>query len=288
MAVPHTAPETAQKQLERIGKMLNFLVLFAPSVAGKIAFRLFCTPRRLKIRESGAAFLATAEPGEFLFRNLRIRTYRWQSNRQDAPVVLLVHGWESSSARWYLYVKPLLQAGFSVQAFDAPASGHSEGKLLNVLMLSAAIRQYVQQYGSPYGIVGHSLGGAAAVMSLTMLETPQPEKLALMGVFSESRRVMHDAISMMGANQRVERAVFREIEKLSGTSINAYSVAGKAAMLTNVRGLVIHDTGDATVPVDEGRRIAASWGVPFMETTGLGHRLQDKSVVEAVVRFFQE
>lgn len=288
MAVSQTIPEATRKKLKRIGKFLNALTVIAPATGGKVAFRLFCTPRRLKIRDNDAEFLATAVKGEFLFRNHRICTYSWGAQQKDAPAILLIHGWESSSARWARYVRPLLQAGFSVHAFDGPASGNSEGKLLNVLLLSAAVQEYIRLHGAPYGIVGHSLGGAAIVMSLTMLQAAKPEKLVLMGVFAESRRVIYDFAGVLGANERVVQAIFREIERRSNMPIDAYSVAGKAAELRELKGLVIHDATDEVAPVAEGRRVADSWGARFLETRGFGHRLQDKSVVEAIVSFFRE
>lgn len=288
MAVSQTIPEAARKKLKRIGAFLNALTLVAPALGGKAAFRIFCTPRRLKIRENDAAFLASAEPGEFRFRNLRLKTYHWPAARPGAPAILLIHGWESGSARWMRYVRPLNQAGFSVRAFDGPASGNSTGKLLNVLLLSAAVHEYIRLNGAPYGIVGHSLGGAAAVMSLSTLHTPRPQKMVLMGVFAESRRVIHDFAEVLGANDRAVQAIFREIEKRSKMPIDAYSVAAKATELKDLDGLVIHDALDEVAPVSEGRRVAECWGARFLETKGLGHRLQDQSVVRAVINFFRE
>jgi hypothetical protein len=39
--------------------------------------------------------------------------------------------------------------------------------------------------------------------------------------------------------------------------------------------------------VAEGRTVAASWNARFLETEGLGHRMQDKSVVQAVLEFIE-
>jgi predicted alpha/beta hydrolase family esterase len=134
-------------------------------------------------------------------------------------------------------------------------------------------------------MVGHSLGGAAAVMSTTLLETPAPAKMILMGVFAESTRVIHDFARLLDVNQRVIRAIFKEIEKRSGIPIEAYSVTQKATLLKNVHGLVIHDADDAVAPVAEGRTVADAWNAVFLQTEGLGHRLQDKLVISAVVEF---
>ena len=116
--------EATLKKIRRMGKLLNALELVSPALAGKVAFTFFCTPRRLPMQEKDAAFLATAVQESLIFKNLKIRSYSWQNPDPEAKSVLLVHGWESSSARWRKYVKALLNAGFTVHAIDAPASGH--------------------------------------------------------------------------------------------------------------------------------------------------------------------
>ncbi|MBV6440243.1 MAG: alpha/beta fold hydrolase [Haliscomenobacteraceae bacterium CHB4] len=286
--MPQQLPDAALKKIRRVGKTLNALAAVSPSLAGRVAFRIFCSPRRLPLREEDREFLSTASHFDFYAeKKLRIRGYTWQSEEQGAPEVLCLHGWESNSARWRRYVKGLLEAGFTVHAFDAPASGHSDGKVLNVLLYSRVVKRFIVEKGAPYAIVAHSLGGAAAVMSAAMLEAPRPEKMVLLGVFAESSRVIRDFSSILGVNEAVLKQVYREIERRSGIPIEEYSVARKAALLTDVQGLVLHDRDDDVAPVQEGRLIAESWQARYLETERLGHRMQDKSVVRAVVSFIR-
>ena len=286
--MPQQLPEALLKKIRRVGKMLNALAAVSPVLAGRMAFRIFCTPRRLPVRPDDQSFLATA--GHFDFQvdtKLRIRGYSWQSAQPGAREVLCLHGWESNSARWRKYIKGLHQAGFTVHAFDAPASGHSGGKMLNVLLYSRAVKKFIAERGAPYAIVAHSLGGAAAVMSSAILEAPRPEKMVLLGVFAESVRVVSDFGAMLGVNETVLRCIHREIERRSGMPIGEYSVVKKAALLKDVQGLVLHDRDDEVAPVEEGRWVAESWNAQYVETEGLGHRMQDKSVVQAVISFIQ-
>lgn len=273
------------KKIQRMGKMLNALVFVSPALAGKVAFEFFCSPRRLPVREKDAAFLASAEQGHLTFQRQKISTYSWRSEQPDAQSALLLHGWESNSARWHKYVKGLVAAGFTVHAVDAPASGNSHGKRLNVILYSGVVKEFIDKNGKPDIIIGHSLGGAAAVMSTTLLAAAQPDKMVLLGVFAESTRVIRDFGQVLGVNQKVIDAIFREIEKRSGSPIEAYSVAQKTKQLRAVKGLVIHDTDDEVAPVEEGQAVAETWGAHFLKTNGFGHRLQDKSVVRAVVDF---
>ena len=286
--MPQRLPESVLKSVRRVGKMLNALAAVSPVLAGRIAFRIFCTPRRFPVSDDDRAFLATAQHFDFQAeKQLRIRAYSWHSDQPGAPEVLCLHGWESNSARWRKYVKALHGAGCTVHAFDAPASGHSDGRRLNVLLYSRIVKKFIAEKGAPYAIVGHSLGGAAAVMSTTILDAPRPEKMVLLGVFAESVRVIRDFGDIMGVNETVLEQIHRVIERRSGMPIGEYSVAKKTALLTDVQGLVLHDRDDDVAPVAEGRLIAESWNARYLETEGLGHRLQDTSVVQAVVQFIR-
>ena len=280
-------PEPALKKIRRIGKILNALSLVSPALAGKAAFRIFCTPRRLPLRGNDRDFLAKAQQNVLHVEKILVRTYTWPSKKPDARTVLFLHGWESSSARWRKYVKAFREAGYTVLAFDAPANGNSGGKMLNVLLFARTVKAFLEKNGAPYAVVGHSLGGAAAVMSMAFLAAPRPQKMVLMGVFAESTRVIQDFGSVLNVNQTVIQGVFREIERLSGQPIVEYSVQKKAGLLTDIEGFVLHDRDDAVAPIAEGRAVAESWGCQFLETKGLGHRMQDKSVVQAVMAFLK-
>lgn len=278
-------PEPALKKIRRVGKMLNALSAASPALAGRVAFRVFCTPRRLPLRDKDSEFLSTAQHFDLHAEKLKIRGYTWQAADTNAPEVLCLHGWESSSARWQKYVNGLRAAGFTVHAFDAPASGNSGGKMLNVMLYSRVVKKFVEEKGVPHSIVAHSLGGAAAVMSTTILGTARPARMVLLGVFAESSRIISDFGNVLGVNDTVLNGVFREIERRSGMHVSEYSVAKKAAALTDVQGFVLHDRDDEVAPVSEGRLIAELWKARYRETVGLGHRMQDKAVVQEVIEF---
>ncbi len=279
-------PEPTLKKLRRVGQALNLLARVSPALAGRTAFRLFCSPRRRPLPEHDNAFLTAARNGTLEVEGVPISTYRWQpSGAANGRNVLFLHGWESHSARWRNYVKALCKVGFSVDAFDAPASGLSGGRTLNLSIYSAAVKKHIEKNGVPYAIVGHSLGGGAAVMSTALFDAPRPEKMVLLAVFAETTRVLQDFGRIIGANETVLRYVDREIERLSGIPPAGYSVLEKVAMLTDVQGLVLHDHDDEVAPVAEGRLVAERWAATYVETAGFGHRMQHSSVVHAVRDF---
>lgn len=266
--------------------MINLLARVSPTLAGRAAFKLFCTPRRQPMREEDQSFLKTAEQQTLLLENIPIRCYSWPAVNTEHPrTVLFLHGWESHSGRWRKFVPPLRAAGFTVQAFDAPAHGHSGGNMINLPLFSRILKAFMVQNGVPDALVGHSLGGAAVVMSMGAFDAPRVKKAVVMGSFAESTRVMADFAALLGLEAVVIRNVGQEIMRRSGIPIEAYSVEGKAALLTDVQGLVIHDHDDDVAPVAEGLAIAKAWNARFVETQGLGHRLQGKQVVQMVREF---
>lgn len=275
------------KKARRVGKMLNALSAVSPAWAGRLAFRIFCSPRRSPVRDHDRDFLATAKQFHFHSGQNRIFGYTWEAGQKEAPEVLFLHGWESNSARWRKFIKATMRAGFTVHAIDAPASGNSSGDMLNVLLYSRVVKDFVAEKGAPYAMVGHSLGGAAAVMSTALLQTPRPAKMVLLGVFAESKRVIRDFGSIMGVNDTILQGIYRVIEQRSGVPIEDYSVAEKTRLLSDVEGFVLHDLNDEVAPVEEGREIARCWQARYLETQGLGHRMQDAEVAGAVVRFLQ-
>jgi pimeloyl-ACP methyl ester carboxylesterase len=283
----NNAPDAFIKKARQLGKMLNILAQLAPNAAGKYAFQIFCTPRKQTLREQDASFLNTANQSSFVAGKSTIKVYEWdKQTKPDAKTILFLHGWESSSARWKKYIKGLAKLGYRVHAFDAPAHGQSSGKRINLPLYSKVIATYMEIHGAPYAMVGHSLGGAALIMSMTLMDAPKVQKAVVMAGFAESSRVLSDFSRILGLNDTVSKHMSLEIERRSGASISAYSVTQKATELANqVQGLVIHDRLDPVAPVEEGWEIARAWQAQMIETNGYGHRLQDKTVVDLVLQF---
>ncbi|MCA0238476.1 MAG: alpha/beta fold hydrolase [Bacteroidetes bacterium] len=283
----HFSPSTLRK-LRNLGRSLNALSRMSPAMAGRLTFRLFCSPRRKPMDVQDKNFLLAAQQPMWQAEGMPISTYRWEPTGEgNGRQVLFLHGWESNSARWRQYIKALRKKGFQVWAFDAPRSGLSGGDRLNVLLFSKVVKQFLEEKGHFYAVVGHSLGGGAAVMSAALLGGPRPEKMVLLAAFAETERVIRDFSGYIGANETVIQRVFHEIERQGGIPIHEYSVAQKITLLSDVQGLVMHDEHDDVAPVEEGRLLAERWGAAYIETQEHGHRMQHSSVVRAVRDFLE-
>src|SRR4051812_36387040 len=105
----------------------KIIAAVSPSRAAKSAFNLFCTPySKRKAGEAPAAFLK-AEKYSFDLLQHNIQGFGWRPTIPNGHKVLICHGFDSMSYKFERYVTPLLEKGFELFAFDAPAHGLSSG-----------------------------------------------------------------------------------------------------------------------------------------------------------------
>ena len=201
-----------------------------------------------------------------------VAVWQWGSG----PRVLLVHGWGGHAARLRHFVAPLVEAGFGVAAFDAPAHGLSRGSF-------ATLPDFIETVGlvargtNCVALVGHSMGGAACALALkgglpaaaTVLLSPPADPLRYALRFARYLRLSNAAIASMT----------RTLEEHYGARLEDLRATGNGPA---VPMLVVHDEGDVRVPIRDGRAIAESWPLArLLATRGLGHHriLRDPGVV---------
>lgn len=270
-----------------LGAGLGVLGWALPGQAARVAERLFLTPRRHARPEAERALLASARhlivPGAG--EHAPLASWEWGD---AGPRVLLVHGWEGRGAQLGPLVPALLEAGFRVVAFDAPAHGDSPGELASLVHFAAAIERVARAYGPLHAIVTHSMGGAAAAWA--QRERPLAAATAMICPPSDVRDFTRKLTEALGLGEDVRLRVEERLTARLGVSPAALAVERVGPAMRQPL-LVIHDEDDREVSIRSGERIAASWpGASLMRTRGLGHRriLKDASVIEAVVRFVAE
>lgn len=149
-----------EKALPKIvGKAINTISYVSKEFAANKAMSLFATPRKGKINAAQSKFLQSAETLELEYNGLKIMTYQWAGN---GKTVLLVHGWESNSARWKNLMTKLQKHDCNIIALDAPAHGNSGSKQFNALLYAEFINVVSKKF-NPEIIIGHSVGGMASV-----------------------------------------------------------------------------------------------------------------------------
>ena len=199
-----TNVRTETKRQELIEKSLRIVFAsvapVAPGVAAVAAEKLFFRAPRFpmpgrerEILESGHR-LSFAVPGES--GTVSLACWSWG----DGPTVFLLHGWGGRAGQLGAFVQPLLQAGYSVLAFDAPAHGQSTGETTSAPTFARALRAVVQRFGPAHAVIGHSMGGWSAAFAL--LQGAQIERLALIGARRIRRRLPGSSPSALGSPPR--------------------------------------------------------------------------------------
>jgi pimeloyl-ACP methyl ester carboxylesterase len=249
----------------------------APGLTAAAAERLFFTTRRSAPRPGELAILRSARPS----RLSGMQAWSWGRG----PTVLLVHGWNGRATQLGGFVEPLLRSGYRVVAFDAFGHGQSPGRRLSLPELAVCIRQIADELGEVYGIIAHSLGGAATTLALS--EGLEIERAVLVSPPADPRRFLQTFGAVLGITEGVRERLQRRIEhRLAMPMTDMQTDVIARSMRTPV--LVIHDQDDKEVPVEAGQRIAKAWpNAELLITQGLGHQriLRSESIARVAVRF---
>lgn len=267
-----------------IGSYLNVLSYVSADYAANKALHLFSIPRKGKLNDSQKRFLNSAKKEILTFEGLDIATYQWKGNK---TTILLVHGWESNSARWKNKIKRFINQGFNVVALDAPAHGASGGKLFNALLYSEFINEVTKKH-QPEVIIGHSVGGMASVFFQQKYQLASVKKMILLGTPSEFEGILKSYIKLLGYNKKIKKSLNKIIFKKFGATPGDFSTS-KFSKDIETEGLIIHDVKDTIIPYSDAKLINKSLrNSKLITTKGLGHSLNDNAVTENILEFLEK
>ena len=269
-----------------IGWRLNMLYRINPEKSLQKLYELFVTPRRGKLsKEELPPFLNGCSIERILVDDVHLQIYRWKN---EGERILLVHGWESNSARWEKCVKRLHELGYEVIAFDAPAHGLSEGKVLHVPLFARCIAKVQEKFKTRIA-VGHSAGA----MSLIYHEHAHDQqnafqKLVLLGAPSEMTRIINDMAKVLGTEKHITKELDNFFKQKFGFYFHEFSIA-EFAKTAKANTLVIHDKYDRVANANAARDIAGNLeNGQLIITEGQGHSLNSPNVIDQYVNFIHQ
>jgi pimeloyl-ACP methyl ester carboxylesterase len=270
-------------RLARTG--LNSLGRISQPLAGRLAFRFFCTPFRYPEPPRETEVLRRAERFPIPFQDVHLAAYSWG----QGPTVLLVHGWSGRGSQLGAFVEPLVAAGHRVVAFDMPAHGRTPGRRTNALVAAEALLQVGKTLGPLRGVVAHSFG--ALCTTLALRDGLDAGRVAYVAPASGADQAVSGFARQFGLARQAEQGLRGEMERrFGGPEVWPRFSAVACAPHLDVPALILHDLDDAEVPYGEGESLARSWpGARLVTTTGLGHRriLRDARVTGEVVELFR-
>ena len=290
-SVPQNSTTVRSRNAVRFARAaLQTAYILSEGLGTSFAERLFTSPRRYSRPDRERAVFATARPSvvEVTLRSPRahgakveVATWRWGLG----PAVLLVHGWEGRGSQLGAFVEPLVAAGLSVVAFDAPAHGNSPGHRLYLTDLADAIADVAESSGPLHGIIAHSFGAAGVLLAASRngLRAPRNAMLAPNVLIDDAVRRF---ARLVGLDETDRIALEERLERASGFAVDALHLPNLVGDRRTDELLVVHDRADREVPFAHGEALAAIWpNATLREARELGHRriLRDPDIIAAVV-----
>jgi pimeloyl-ACP methyl ester carboxylesterase len=270
--------------LKTIGTGLNLMAHVSPRKTGQVGFELFCRPFRTPITEKQNEFFNSATKSSFELAGNRIQTYRWGTGEKK---VLLLHGWQSHTYRWKIYIEALSK-NYTVHGLDAPGHGLSTGHLLNVPLYSQVIEEYVKQIGELDAIITHSLGGFAAFYTFYRNPLLGAKKMVALASPGEAQEFFDFYTQSLKLSAKSIKLISNRFEELFQQLPSYFSAPIFASTLT-IPGLIIHDADDKETPFYHAERIHQSWkNSKLIKTQGLGHNLKSTDIVKEVIQFVND
>ena len=275
----------------RVRRAFGLLERFAPAIGSRWAIELWCTPPAVEMSLRMPPGVPPGEPVEAVWSGHRIAGESWG----EGPAVYLVHGWGGCRAHLGVFVKPLVESGHRVFAFDLPSHNESDPGALapgrtTVVECAEAVGAFVRAHGPARAIVAHSLGAKAAALAVARgAHAERLVFLAPMGDFSWYLDIFADR---HGFGPRILRGLHRRLDRRLKMPLFDTDIAVVAATVDKLPPLLaVHDPDDPDSPYETSEKIISVWpGAKLVTTRGLGRLahyriLRHRPAINAALEF---
>ncbi len=269
-------------------KNIQFISFFFPTFFAQKGYHRLTHPHSHKLRPHEEVVLDKAEKSIFKYGSFDIQMYEWKAGPEQ---VLLIHGWEGQAGNFADLIEKFLENNISVVAFDGPSHGQSSSgngqtslfqfaELVGVLVRKTGIKK----------LVSHSFGGVATTYSLSKNPDLKIEKYAL---FTTPNRFVDriDVVAeQVGLHGRAKKKLFQKLEKELNLDLSQINVEVFVQNIQVEKALIVHDTYDKVLSVNESREVAKNWSQAQMkEVEGTGHFriLRTDEVLQIVLDFME-
>ena len=272
--------------LNYIRTKFKLLSMVSKRKTAEKAFELFCTPFTKSPNRMRTIF-ESAEILNFKLNGLNIQGYRW--NKNNPHKVLILHGFGSAAHNFNWYIIAMLEKGYQVLAFDAPAHGNSEGRTVNAMQYCEMIKTIINLYGPVNGFIAHSFGGIALSLAMEKIIHDHHTKIVFIAPATETTTAIDSAFKLLQIDDEMIRTEFdRIIFEKGGYPPRWYSM--KRA-IKNIKASIlwIHDEDDDVTPLKDALQVKKEGytNIEFVITKGLGHRkiYRDTTVQNKITEF---
>jgi pimeloyl-ACP methyl ester carboxylesterase len=274
--------ETRSVKLMR--SLFGTLSTLTPELAAHIGYRVLAKPPSATERHWQRELRQRARTTHLPFAKGRIAVYEWGCG----PTVLMVHGWGARATHMGRMIDPLVQQGYRVVAFDAPAHGHSSGTNTDLIEFAGAVHAVAQHAGTIHTLIAHSFGAAMALFAQRDWNVQTQQQIYISSFdhclwFTEA----------FGQYIGIKPAVLERMRQMMMKRHNGQFSWEQLSVVEMLRRttqptLLIHDQEDGEIPFEHS--VALFRAAPYAEmhaTCGLGHHrlLGNAEVISRVLRF---
>lgn len=254
----------------RVRRLFWVLERLAPSLGSRWAVELWCTP---PVLESSLRMPPGVSPGrsiEAYWDGHRVAGEEWG----EGPPIYLVHGWGGQRAHLAVFVKPLVEAGYRVIAFDLPSHNESDRGALapgrtTAIECADAIAAMIETHGPAHAVVAHSLGANAT--ALAAAQGAEVGRLVFLAPMGEFPLYLDLFAARHGFGRRILSGLRRRLEARIGRPLHETNMTWAGQHANYPPLLLIHDPDDPDSPYAASERVATAWpGARLLTTRGLG------------------
>ena len=267
---PSFAPRSDAKKSTALSATRLALQLYAkvsPEKAGRLVNRMAFRPSRLPMPSRYEYLLDTVDGYTQLQHGaVSIPVYSWG----QGPVILGVHDWGGAGIQFGAWIEPLVEAGYRVVLFDAPAHGRAQGERTDLFDMTEVVRKVAASVGQVHGILAHSMGCLAVARAIA--DGLQADYVAMLAPPISVAAVMQRLGQQLGLSQPVLDVHLRLMEEQFGQSVwEQFDLNHLSQSLTQL-GLIVIDEDDRSVSPRDGEQVHGLWKrSELLRTRGLGH-----------------
>lgn len=277
-------PDKYPLPLTMLRLMYRHLGPMMPARFGRMAYHTWFSPTRFSMPERERAVLDGATVGVIVVDDIDVVTYRWGDSA--SPTILFVHGWSGRGTQACAFVESVVNAGFSLLSFDAPAHGRTQGKQTSVLQFADALLALQKQFGRFHGCITHSVGGMALALAAQFGFTPH--RAVCICPPNDFDTILHNFCRILDVPPRVKYEMLKLLYATHGSLIKQFVTVENNAAHIDFPALLVHDRDDPEIPWRDSEKIHRVWkNSELMLTDTLKHHriVRDDSVVAAAVRY---
>jgi pimeloyl-ACP methyl ester carboxylesterase len=255
-----------------------------PNFVVNKAYQTLTNPQTKKLRVHEIEVLDKAEKEKVDFSGFKIQTYKWGNGSKK---VLLIHGWEGQSGNFAEIIESLVNADYTVFAFDGPSHGYSSKGPTSLMEFTKLVAVMIRKF-DVHKLVSHSFGCVATTYSLSINPDIRIEKYVLLTAPDKFSERIDFVAKQMGISENVKRKLIRRLKKETGLEVSQLNVSEFVKNINVEKALILQDKNDRIVTLPQSKAVHRNWKASTLEVLeGTGHFriLRDKKVVDRVVEF---